>query len=117
MEIQTSGRKLNKRKRRMLKIKEYKGDSLAKLIAVMIFDDVESVNRLCSNKILGEAAKKLELEEMVVDFSYRGVVKENKGLANAYEIKLWEVFEAYGLESAISFFKDTALVAYEESLP
>ena len=111
MEIKT---RINKRKRRLLKIREWKGDALAKFIAVMVFNDVESVNRLCSNKVLGEAAKKLGLEEMVVDFSYRGVVKENKGLANAYEIKLWEVYESEGLDRAIEFFRDTALVAYKE---
>ena len=99
-----------------LRMKEYKGDALVKFLAVMIFNDYKAVGEVCSNHNLGLAAMKLELPPVYHPRRYESNTDERtKAFANAYEIRLWERFEAEGLQAALKFFKRSAVTTYLES--
>ena len=105
---------MNRKNRRINKVREFKGDALARFIAVLIFNDIDSIHSVCSNANFSRAAADMGLEATGDEFEfYRS---DEKGLANAYELELWSVFEQDGLSEAIEFFKETAIRVYEESL-
>lgn len=107
------------------KLKEFKGDALAKFIAVELvtkyYPDcdraffMQKVAFLVSNAKFAEVARKLNLchhkEDYVVNFD-----KPFKNFANAFEVKLWEVYEQEGLNSVIEFFKTNVMTIKESNL-
>ncbi len=95
---------------RLAAVKEFKGDALAKFLAVHIFNEQKDIHGVCNNYTFSIAGQRLRLKPF-----YRGINDRTKAFANAYEIRLWEVYQKQGLEEAMVFFKNTALVAYKES--
>ncbi len=96
------------------KLMEFKGDALAKFIAIQLVDKfypnstrtffVEKVNYLVSNKKFEQVAQKLKLSPHAEDYlsSYD---KPFKSFANAFEAHLWDVYVAGGLDIATEYFR------------
>jgi len=100
-----------------MKIKEFKGDKLASFLAVLIFNEPTEVTRVCSNHVFGITGMKLGLTPLYSAIIYANEKTDprTKAFANAYEVRLWEVYIEHGLEEALEFFKETAVETYMET--
>src|SRR5580765_2404404 len=99
-----------------MRVKEFKGDALAKFLAVTLSSDYKAIGEICSNNNLGLTAMRLELRPVYHPRKYESNTDERtKAFANAYEIRLWEEYEKEGIKGAMRFFKSSALETYMES--
>lgn len=102
------------------KIREFKGDALAKFLACeILIKEYETdqkklqslvVKAVC-NRTFHEAALRLELKPHKDHIPFRNPCKDNfdKSYANAFEVKLYEVYEEHGLSGATLFFKTSIM--------
>lgn len=101
------------------KIKEFKGDALALFIACILIctdplrrsEQRDRVYAIISNYNFSDISKKLGLKPHPED-GFEHPIKIGKRYANAYEVKLFEIYEKDGFMMALRFFNDTAINNY-----
>jgi hypothetical protein len=102
------------------KTREFKGDGLVAFISALVVCDNpkkrdiqrNQVFSIRANKNLEECGILLGLEPHPMDIAFDHPIKGPKTFANAYEVKLFDIYEAKGLDAAIHFFKETAITNY-----
>lgn len=99
------------------KIRACKGDALIYMIArdVLLVNwrdkhvCLNAINNMASNNSLSKIASEFNIEVPPFDGS-------SKKLANAYEEKIWRIFQEEGYDSAVEFYKRTVLTYFSRRL-
>lgn len=108
------------------KRREFIGDAIGHLIARLHYVTESNITynticgKVCSNQNFGETALKIGLVpytlEKYEDSSQTSWIWKCKSFADAYEVKLYNVYMEEGFDAVMIFFKETAIANYEGTL-